>query len=263
MSKLITTTEPLTPLTNGRYDGVIDDVEDFIHRNKCVIGVKRETPFDGFKIPIVLYASSLDSTDIETINVNLIVSEEIDIDVIWDMMNDNIWSIFRAALVNFGYYGSLNPEVDKEKNRKMSIEKDIIQVHVIRRGDPMTPIYVKNMHYKYSLLSYYTIRNDIRIKFLSFCDKPLPSSEFNVIRVIMPIIGHLKKRDEVFNAISAQKSYFDSAVVAMVKSRVKFKNSGLTMNYFELTSCILTKDMRLIYTFAIKKSIIDAMKDKE
>lgn len=263
MIKLIKTMEPLILTDNGKYAGVINAVEDFINHNCHVIGVRRTNPFDGFKIGIILYASVPALTDIATIDVDLITSEDVNMDVIWDMMNDNIRKLFRDVVGTMGYWCSLNPECDKKKEKKLSLEKEIIRRHLIRRGTAMSKKYIENCFYQYSLVSYYIFRPNMRIDFLAIGDEPFDRSEFNVIRVTAPIISHLQSRDEVMRVISSQKSAFDAAIVSRIESRAKFKHSGFTMNYFECSSCVLTRTMELVYTFDIKRSIRDAMNIEE
>lgn len=260
MSKSIRTTFPLILTEDEGYAGVLEDIRSFIQGNNRIVGVKIITPFDGRKVGLRFYSSGREESDEQdsTIDVDLITSDNIDIELVWAMLESNIRDLFMHGLKTQGYICPMNPETDNKKERNMSVEKMAIERHLIRRGKSMCESYISNVFYANSPITYYAPKSMMKVEFLTF-GEGLDKDEFDGIRVTMPIIAHLKSRDEIINIISNERKIFDAAAVLKIESMQRFKKSGFTMNYFECYSLVLTRGMELVYTFDIKKSIRDLL----
>ena len=87
------------------------------------------------------------------------------------------------------------------------------------------------------------------------------SRSFDIIIVRIPIISHDKSREELLQLLNENKKYIDDLAMKAIRESSRFKHSGLTMNYFELDSLILTASTELRYTFDIKKGIRKALEE--
>lgn len=258
---LLTTTSPLsidercmyTP-TSLQLKGSISDVKEFIANNTSIVGVGI-IPFDIDKQCVRFYALKPTERDIEIVSV--FIDGDVNIKDLWNMLNLNIFNYFKKVLAPIGYDSPMDPENDVKEGEKLSVEKWMIRTHLIRKGKAIDFRYAKSVFYQKSIVNRYCPAGYATVSFLQFGNTS--GKEFDAIRVTMPVIMHGKSRSEILGLMRENTKAFNTAAATVIKNSRRFRSSGFTLNYFEISTVALTHSMELVYTFDVKKRIRDLL----
>lgn len=256
--------EPVYQTKNYANDiffiGTISSLREYLEDNHEFVGVKINSEYLGSGYKIRLFTKKCSSMNYHpNIDVYIICDIDITEDYLYTLLENNIKEYFRYILSGTGYRAPFNPEEDKKTGTYLSVEKQLIKESLVNGGF-LNKKYVRSKYENENAVFMHTLPNALKIDFRQISNAKSKST-FDSINVILPIVSRGKTRKELIEFIQKNKKTFDQFVINEIESRAKFKNSNLSMNYFELSRMTLTSQSELLYIFDIKKGIRDVLEE--
>ena len=239
------------------FEGGLKEFRGFLTLHREFIGCELKESTDEYS-SFVLYSYYLGK---RSGKIKAKIYAKISEEDMWNLLQSNIKWCFTNKMEPYIYSAPFDVNKDKETGIWLSREREIITEYMIRNGGNIN---WENIKKEYNSLGVNKDinRRQIKISYTNTGNNTTKTSgPFNIITVSIPLITYGRSRKDMIIYISNHKAEFDNIALSCIERSKRFKRSGLSMNYFELDSLMLTASAELRYTFDIKKGIRKALEE--